>query len=134
MNKKRIKYLTIGLGILIAVSGFVVYKTVINPEHREISKETTDFTVPAKDLQFHFAGNPNDATIKYIDKVIETNGLVTELGANTLVLENKVQVYFLNDIKSEIRIGDHLKVKGRCVGFDELLALVKIDQATTLIN
>ncbi len=125
--------MALAIGVLIAVCGFVVYDTVFNPEHREIAKETTDFTVPADDLQFHFANNPNDATIKYIDKVIETNGLVTEIGANTLVLENKVQVYFLDDIKREIIIGDNLKIKGRCVGFDELLAVVKIDQ-TAIIN
>lgn len=132
MSKTNMKYALISLTVLIILSGFVIYDKVFNPEQREISKEPTAFEISADELQFHFADDQETATHKYIDKVIETHGRVTEIGAKTIVLEDRVQVYFLNDLKQALTIGENVNVKGRCVGFDELLLAVKIDQATTI--
>lgn len=126
------KYIVIGITALILLSGLVIYEKVFNAKHREIFAEPTEFTISADDLQFHFADNQKVATKKYMNKVIETYGLVTEVDDNTLVLENKIQVYFLSELKQEITVGDNLSIKGRCVGFDELLLTVKMDQATTI--
>jgi len=132
MKKKNIKYIVIGLATSLLLSGLLIYQKVFNAQHREIFEEHTEFTISADELQFHFADNQKTATKKYIDNVIETHGSVTEVGSNFLVMEDRVQVYFLNDKKQNITIGDIVKIKGRCVGFDELLLLVKIDQATTI--
>lgn len=131
MNKKRIGYLVLillGLGL---ITSFIVYKKVINPEQREIFSEPTAFTIDAKDLQFDFLNNSKAATLKYTDKVIETYGTVTEVGPNFIIIAQKVQANFLEDNTQEIAIGDVVEIKGRCIGFDEFLLLVKIDQATT---
>ena len=132
MIKKNIRYIILGLGALILVSGAVIYNVVFNAEHREIFTETTEFIVPAEDLQFHFATDETKATNKYIDKVVETHGTITEIASNYVILENRVQVDFLNGIEQDANKGDIINIKGRCVGFDELLSLVKIDQATTI--
>lgn len=132
MNKKRIGYILLTLLCLGLLTGWIVYKKVINPEHREIAKEATNFTIDADDLQFHFLNDPGKATLKYVDKVIETYGTVTEIGSNLIVLEQKVQTNFLESNNQNIAVGDVIKIKGRCVGFDEFLLLVKIDQATTI--
>lgn len=132
MSRKRIKYIVIGLASAIIISGFLVYDKVLNAKHREIFEEPTEFTLSADELQFYFADNQETATKKYMNRVIETHGSVTEIGTNTLVLEDRVQVYFLNDLKQNTTVGDDVNIKGRCVGFDELLLLVKIDQATTI--
>ncbi len=126
------KFIVIGIAALVLLSGLVIYEKVFNAKHREIFEEPTEFTISADDLQFYFADNQEIATKKYMDKVIETFGSVTEVGDNTLVLEDKIQVYFLSDLKQEITVGDKLSIKGRCVGFDELLITVKMDQATTI--
>ncbi len=132
MSRTAMKYALISLAVLIILSGFVIYDKVFNPAHREIAKEPAAFTIAADELQFHFADNQATAAQKYIDKVVETHGAVTEIGPNTIVLEDRVQVYFLNDLKQDLTIGEEINIKGRCVGFDELLLAVKIDQATTL--
>lgn len=126
------KYIVIGIAALVLLSGMVIYEKVFNAKHREIFEGPTEFTISADDLQFYFADNQKVATKKYMDKVIETYGSVTEVGDNTLVLEDRVQVYFLSDLKQEITVGDNMSIKGRCVGFDELLLTVKMDQATTI--
>ena len=132
MKKKRIRYIVWTLLVLGIVTGFIVYKKIINPEHREIFEETTEFTLPAQDLQFYFLNNPEDANMEYMDKVVETYGTVTEIGANLVVLEDKIQANFLKENSQEIIVGDVIKIKGRCIGFDEFLLLVKMDQTTTI--
>ncbi|MFD2586721.1 hypothetical protein ACFSQJ_07245 [Croceitalea marina] len=132
MKKKNLKYFVIGAIVVGLITGFVIFDKVMNAPHRQISKEVTDFVMPAEDLQFQFANSQETATTKYMDKVIETYGSVTEIGLNHIVLEDKVLVMFLEGLNQEIIEGDQLKIKGRCVGFDELILLVKIDQATTI--
>ncbi|MGD1946383.1 MAG: hypothetical protein ACFB0A_09010 [Croceivirga sp.] len=44
-------------------------------------------------------------------------------------MDNRVLVNLLNDATTAFQEGKELIVKGRCVGFDELLLQVKIDQA-----
>jgi len=132
MNKKRILSIVLTLFGLGIIGSLIVYKKVINPAHREIAKEVTDFTIDVDDLQFHFLNNPEEATLKYVDKVIETYGTVTEVGSDLVVFEEKVQANFLETNDQNIAVGDNIRIKGRCVGFDEFLLLVKIDQVTTI--
>ena len=132
MKKKKIRYLILTLLGLALIIGFVTYKKVINPEHRDIYTETTAFTLSAKELHSHFLENPEDATLKYANKVVETYGTVTEIETNLVVLEDKVHANFLEDNKQKIIVDDILKIKGRCIGFDEILLSVKIDQTTTV--
>ncbi|NHF58321.1 hypothetical protein FK220_003140 [Flavobacteriaceae bacterium TP-CH-4] len=132
MSKKNKRYFLMGFAALVILTAFVIYDRVFNAAPREIAKETTEFSIPADNLQFHFADNQAKATAKYLNRVLETSGSVTELGTNTMVLENRVQVYFLDNPEQDISLGDTISIKGRCVGFDELLLLVKIDQATTI--
>ncbi len=134
MSKKRIGYIVMAILVVGLITGFVVYKKVINPEQRQISKEVTEFTMDAEDLQFHFLNDPEAATFKYIDKVVETYGTVTEVGPNFIVMEGKVQANLLQENKQPVKVGDIVKTKGRCIGFDEFLLLVKIDQVTIIKN
>ncbi|MDT0607774.1 OB-fold protein [Croceitalea rosinachiae] len=132
MNKKRIGYIVLALLGLGLITGFIVYKKVINPEHREIFEESTDFIIDAEDLQFHFLNDPEAGTLKYMNKVIETYGTVTEVGSNLIIIEQKIQANFLESNTQKVLVGDVIRIKGRCIGFDEFLLLVKIDQATTI--
>jgi len=132
MKKKKMRYIIIGLFAFTIASVMLIYNMVFNAEHRQIFAETTAFTMPAEDLQFHFANDEVNATNKYIDKVIETHGTITEIASTYVVLENRVQVDFLNGVEQGTNKGDIINIKGRCVGFDELLLVVKIDQATTI--
>ncbi|MEP3209250.1 MAG: hypothetical protein ABJN95_08675 [Maribacter sp.] len=132
MKKKKMKYILMGLVAFTLASVGLVYNMVFNAQHRQIATEATAFTIPAEDLQFHFANDETKATNQFIDKVVETHGAVTEIAENYIILENRVQVDFLNGVEEDTNKGDILNVKGRCVGFDELLLLVKIDQATTI--
>ncbi len=132
MKKERVRYIVSSLLVLAIIVGFVLYKKVINPAHREIAAENTEFKLPVEDLQFHFLNDQEAANGQFIDKVVETYGTVTEIDDNLVVLEDMVQANFLKENDQKIIVGDLVKIKGRCIGFDEFLLLVKMDQTTTL--
>lgn len=132
MIKKNKRYIVFGLIAFTIASSILVYDKVFNAEHREISAETTAFTISAENLQFHFANDQAETYSKFINSVVETYGTITEVAPNYVILENRVQIDFLNSMEEGANIGDVIHIKGRCVGFDELLLLAKIDQATIL--
>jgi len=47
-------------------------------------------------------------------------------------LNDKVSVGLESDLIASLKVGASLTVKGRCLGYDELLEIVKIDQATII--
>ncbi|SHG75646.1 OB-fold protein [Winogradskyella jejuensis] len=130
MKKKEL--IVTGVLLVILLSVFTVYNYVFNAEHRDIAAEEAVTTMTAKEIFDHFKVNEALATTTYLDKVIELKGEVTEIEDNNLVLSNGVQVSFLNNKDSNLKTGTQIVIKGRCVGYDELLELVKIDQSTLI--
>ncbi|MEX0314872.1 MAG: hypothetical protein AB3N18_11885 [Allomuricauda sp.] len=98
----------------------------LNPEQRNIATETARYELSANDL---FSGFTTDGDA-YIDQVLLTSGEVTEVEKNSVTLDDKVLVNFITAPLSKVEKGSHISIKGRCIGYDDLLELVKIDQAT----
>ena len=57
--------------------------------------------------------------------------MVTEVNDNDLTLDNKVFCKFI-EINSTIILNDKIRLKGRCIGFDDLLEQVKLDQCNLM--
>lgn len=132
MKKKQIILSAI---VLIAIVGaLLVYNFVINPEHRDIASEKATVTISATDIHNQFSTNEAEALNKYLDKVIAVSGTISEIETNAIVLEDKIQVGLLPEENTAIKSNTSITVKGRCVGYDELLEMVKIDQATLTTN
>lgn len=129
---KRKKGIILALIFLILIVGGLVYNYTFNSEHRDISSEKATVTISAKDFYSQFEANESQATTNYLDKVIETNGEITLIENNDVVLNNRVQVSFNSNEILKFQKGESLMIKGRCVGYDELLEMVKIDQATII--
>jgi len=126
--KKKLILALVGLIVGVTTLGFILNAT-FNPKHRIIADEEAAFFVPADELQYLFANDELSAGQKYMDQVVEVSGKVTEFEGHSIVLDNRVLVNLLNDSTTGFQEGQELTVKGRCVGFDELLLQVKIDQA-----
>ena len=127
MKKKLILALS-GLIVGVAALAFIISAT-LNGKHRVIAGEEAVLFVPADELQYVFANDERSAGAKYMDQVIKVSGKVTDVEGHSIVLDNRVLVNLLNDATTAFQEGKELIVKGRCVGFDELLLQVKIDQA-----
>lgn len=125
--KKKI-LITILLSLIIGISVyFYAYQ-----DHRDIDTETADYVVTVSGLEKDFTSNDSLAYIKYQDKTIEVTAQVTTIDtANKgIVLGEKIFATFKDSLPKEIVAGKTLKIKGRFLGYDELLEEFKIDQCS----
>lgn len=100
--------------------------------HRDIESETADYVVTVDDLEKEFTLSDSLATIKYQDKTIEVTAIVTavEPASKGIVIGEKIFATFKDSLPINIEIGRMLKIKGRFLGYDELLKEFKIDQSS----
>jgi hypothetical protein len=82
------------------------------------------------DLVNEFAINPSASEKKYLNKTIEVMGSITELNGQDLTLDNKIFCQF--NSKIEVDTSKKVSIKGRFIGYDELLDQIKIDQCSIL--
>lgn len=99
--------------------------------HRNIATEEADFSLTLLKLKSEFSANDSLFNAKYADKTIEIYGKVTaiDLSNQSIMLDEKINVNFAAVIPTSITVSSSLRIKGRYVGFDELLEEFKIDQA-----
>ncbi len=124
MKKKAIFLLVLGVFLIFGYN--YIYK-----DHRVIEKETPDFVTTSNSIFLEFLQNQKASETKYLDKTIEIKGVITELNNNDLTLDNKIFCKF-TDIVTTINLNDHVKLKGRCIGYDDLLEQVKLDQCNLI--
>lgn len=128
-NRKQLIIGMVLIGILLLAT--LGYKITFDTKHRVIAEEQVDYVLTAKDLQANFTIDEQEAVGLYLDRVLQLSGQVTEVEEASVVLDDRVQINFLEAVANSFQPGQELTVKGRCVGYDELLLQVKIDQAST---
>lgn len=130
-SKKMKKKIVIFLLVLIAAfTGlyFYAYKG-----HRDIASEDADFELSVSGLSKEFSKNDSLANSKYADKTIQIYGKITniDLPSHTIIIDEKLSAEFTDSILPKINLQDPIKIKGRFVGYDDLLEEFKVDQVTT---
>lgn len=118
--------------VILALVGFISYKFIYR-EHRDISAEEPEFSLTAQKLQNEFTSGDSLANKKYADKTIEVVGIITSIdtAANTIVIDGKLSAT-LKDKVGSLSQNSPIKVKGRFVGYDDLLEELKMDQTTII--
>jgi len=120
------------LGILfsLAIVSFIYLYTYRG--HRDISSENPDYVVSIADLEKEFSTNGSLAYAKYQDKTIELTAQVTAIDPTSkgIVLNDIVFATFKDSLPKSITSDKTLKIKGRFLGYDELLEEFKIDQCS----
>ncbi len=128
MNKKRVLI----SAVLLLLSLIIVYVFFLSGKHRVIANEDATIVLKSDKLYAPFKNNQSAITAKYIDQVAQVQGLITSISKNTIELDNIIQVDLNNDLKTNLEKGNIITIKGRCVGYDDLFDVVKIDQAIVL--
>ena len=123
--KKRAIFILV-LGIILVVGYNYIYK-----DHRVIEDETPDFKVTSNSIFQEFSQNQKASETKYLDKTIRVIGVVTELNDNDLTLDDKIFCKFITSLGT-IKLNDEINLKGRCIGYDDLLEQVKLDQCNLI--
>ena len=110
--------------ILVAI---VAYKYVYK-SHRDIATESASYKTSAIDLSKEFQINSKDSEAKYLDNTIQISGQVSEVDGLSITLDDKVFCQFTEPQEKIFKLKEKVKIKGRFIGYDDLLEQIKIDQ------
>lgn len=121
--RKKIAIVSIALGLI----GFSGYQYVMHGGARNLSTEETAFTVTATAITTEFSTNLESSNKKYLEKPIAISGKVTAVTGTQITLDNTV-ICSLKKLETSIKNNQSISIKGRVVGYDDLMGEVKIDQ------
>jgi hypothetical protein len=110
--------------IIIGVLGY----NYVYQHHRDIKSETSVFKISSNNLIDEFQINPSASEIKYLDKTITVIGSITALEKQNILLGSSVFCLFTNKIDSNLKVLQTIEIKGRFIGYDDLLEQIKLDQ------
>lgn len=126
-NNMRNRFTISAILLLLLLTALIGYNYVYQ-SHREIATETAKFEIASKDLATRFITNLKGAEATYLNITIIVSGDISEITNNNITLNEKVFCQFKTDIKSGINKNKKTKIKGRVIGYDDLLEQVKLDQ------
>ncbi|MGB0879844.1 MAG: hypothetical protein ACPGTO_04705 [Polaribacter sp.] len=104
--------------------GIVVFKDAMQPPAKIETKEVAfsgtsdDFLLKVKE----------DATV-WQDKVVVIDGLITSKDEKGIMVSNQIYCQFREDVDfTSLNNNDSIQLKGRVIGYDDLLEELKLDQ------
>jgi uncharacterized protein (UPF0333 family) len=126
MKKKLLIILIVIVGIVASVY-FYAYK-----DHKDIAASEADFALTAAGLQNEFTENDSLATTKYQNKVVQVEGLITNVDASTksIVIDDKIYAQFDTALPTNLEVKKKVTLKGRFLAYDDLVEEFKMDQSS----
>jgi len=129
---KKIKIISVVL-VTIGLIGFFAYNYIMHGGARNLTTEETNFTVTSASITAEFIANTETANKKYLEKAVAIKGKITAAKGTEVVLDGVVICNFKNPDAS-IKKDQTITVKGRIVGYDDLMGELKLDQCFVIKN
>jgi len=120
--KKKIIILLVFISIAVFAYNYVFQ------DHRDIETEKREYILSSIEILNEFSIDPITSEKKYLNKTIEVIGNVTAQSENSISLDNIVFCQFSKHIKKGIENNTQIKIKGRFIGYDDLVEEIKLDQ------
>jgi len=120
--------------VLIIIVGVIIAYNYIYQDHRDIESEKSEFSLTSTELSNEFSTTQSESEKKYLNKTIEVIGTISELNQDNMTLNNTIVCLFNNLPQQSLAIDLNVKIKGRFIGYDDLLEQIKLDQCTVTIN
>lgn len=127
MTKKSKKI--IFLLLLFALIIFCAYRYVMVGGARNIATETTAFSTNTTQITAEFVLNNDIANSKYLEKPVAISGIIIGINNLEIMLDHNV-ICILNQNDEKLKIGQNVTIKGRVIGYDDLLTELKLDKCT----
>lgn len=126
--KKKVFIAFVLVALAMTAGYFYMYRG-----HRNIASEDSAFTLTTAALLKEFTNNPEMANARYSNMVIEVTGQVsgTDGQAHSLTVDGKIYATLEADQKIPVE-GAKITLKGRFLGYDDLLDEFRMDQATII--
>ncbi|MBP6758052.1 MAG: hypothetical protein KA133_02260 [Flavobacterium sp.] len=113
--------------LAIGLIGASSYYYVMHGGERNLSSEETAFTVSSKSIANEFAANIETSNKKYLEKAIAIKGIVTKITGKEVIIDDTI-VCNLKELDATIQKDQAITLKGRVVGYDDLMGELKLDQ------
>ena len=122
------KQIKIVFALIVLVLGVYFGYNYMYQDHRNIESEVAVVSISATELVTYFNENNSE---KVLNKTVQVSGKITEIDTNNITLDDQVQCNF-DSILNNLKINESITIKGRCIGFDELFEVAKIDQSSII--
>ena len=119
--------------LLLAILASCGYYYVMHGGARDLASEETAFTVSSKSITDEFTTNVDLSNKKYLEKAVAIKGKITSISGLEVIVDNNI-ICTLKEMDSSVKKEDEVTVKGRVVGFDDLMSELKLDQCFILKN
>lgn len=113
--------------IILLIAGYSGYRYIYQ-DHRNIQEEKASFEVQAIELKKEFSVELTKAESKYINKTILVSGHISEIEEKTLILNEAVYCQFSTALPNNLKVNQSVTIKGRFIGYDDLLEYINLDQ------
>jgi hypothetical protein len=131
MNK-TFKKIIIGIfvvAVILVVGFFAARYYAYYGGKRDVQSEKAAFVLKTKDIVTEFTSNETAANVKYLEKPVAITGVVTSVNEKEVILDEIGVCNFLNQDAS-IKVGQTITVKGRVIGYDDILGGINLDQCS----
>ena len=132
----KIKKIIIGILVLGIIGAFIAYK-MYNKPHVNVEEVSADISITADKILNDFSSDENLANLKYLDKIIEVKGVISEINIEKGIITIETNDDFGSVIChlseeasrkiSGLQEGQIIVVKGICTGFLMDVILVKCE-------
>lgn len=128
--KKKNKII-VGL-IIVVIAGVLAFPAIKNYlvysyGKRDVQSEAAAFTISTKNIVAEFTANTEAANKKYLEKPVAVSGTITSVNTKEVILDETVNCN-LTAADASLKEGQAVTIKGRVVGYDDLLGELKLDQ------
>lgn len=122
MNKKLV------IALLIILTLAVVGYNYLYQDHRDVANSVAVASFKSAELLSVFTDNDSSNDIKALDQVIEVKGNITYLSEKAITMDGLIFIEMIEIV--DLELGQEIIIKGRCLGYDDLMEEVRIDQGT----
>jgi hypothetical protein len=119
--------------LTLVVFGIAGYYYVMYGGARDLSSEKTAFTVSSSSIISEFTTNLVSSNKKYLEKPIAISGIITAIEGAQVTIDKSIICTLKNPQKS-ITSNQQIIIKGRVVGYDDLMEELKLDQCSIINN
>ena len=133
MNNKKI---LIGFTLFSAIVIFAIVYFSFNKPHKNFVKAPLDYTIQSTELFQKYQLDVSNANASFLDKILSINGTIKEISSNMIILDGNIVCSFNppQTIDPKLKLTDKISIKGRCIGYDDLLEEVRIDNCSLMQN
>ncbi len=124
MNLLKRNKILLFLSAIVIVTGYSTYKYIYKP-HKTIE----DYEVKFVGTSEAFLKKVKEDAIVWQNVVVELSGTITSKDENGITMNTSIYCQFKKSASiSQLKTGQKIEIKGRVIGYDDLLDEIKLDQ------